>query len=54
VTHAGEQPEDLPMEESLQTPMDKFALQTARRAPRLARAAIRLGDAIERRRARAT
>jgi class 3 adenylate cyclase len=53
VTHAGEQPEDLPHEESMQTPMDKMALQTARRAPRFARAAVRLGNAIERRRARA-
>jgi class 3 adenylate cyclase len=54
VTHAGEQPEDLPHEESMQRPMDKIALQTARRAPGLTRAAMRLGNAIERRRARAT
>ena len=53
VAHAGEQPEDLPDEESMQTPMDKMVLQTARRAPRFARAAVRLGNAIERRRARA-
>jgi hypothetical protein len=53
VTHAGDQPEDLPQEESMQTPMDKMVLQTARRAPRFARAAVRLGNAIERRRARA-
>ena len=52
VTHAGDQPEDLPHEESMQTPMDKMALQTARRAPRLARTAVRLGNALERRRAR--
>ena len=51
VTH-GEQPEDLPLEESMQTPMDKMMLQAARRAPGLARAAVRLGNAIERRRAR--
>jgi class 3 adenylate cyclase len=53
VTHAGEQPEDVPHEESMQTPMDKVALQTARRAPRFARSAVRLGNAIQRRRARA-
>jgi class 3 adenylate cyclase len=53
VTHAGEQPEDLPHEESMQTPMDKMVLQTARRAPRFARASVRLGNAIQRRRARA-
>ena len=53
VTHAGEQPENLPQEESMQTPMDKFALKAARRTPTLARAALRLGNAIERRRARA-
>jgi class 3 adenylate cyclase len=52
VTHAGEQPQDLPQEESMQTSMDKMALQTARRAPRFARAAVRLGHALERRRAR--
>ncbi len=53
VTHAGEQPEDLPHEESMQTPMDKMVLQTARRAPRFARAGVRLGNAIQRRRAKA-
>ena len=52
VTHAGEQPEDLPQEESMQTPMDKMVLQTARTAPAFVRAAVRLGNAIERRRAR--
>ena len=51
VTHAGDQPEDLPREKSMQTPMDRMALQTARRAPALMRAAVRLGNAIERRRA---
>jgi class 3 adenylate cyclase len=54
VTHAGEQPEDLPQEQSMQTSMDKVVLQTARRAPALLRAAVRLGNAVERRRARAT
>jgi class 3 adenylate cyclase len=53
VTHAGEQPEDVPHEESMQTSMDKVTLTTARRAPRFARAAVRIGNAIERRRARA-
>lgn len=53
VTHAGEQPEDVPHEESMQTPMDKIVLQTARRAPRFARAGVRLGNAIQRRRASA-
>ena len=52
VTHAGEQPQDLPREESMQTSGDKLALQTARRAPSLARAFVRLGNALEHRRAR--
>ena len=51
VTHAGDQPEDIPHQKSMQTPMDKLALQTARKAPGLMRAAVRLGNAIERRRA---
>jgi predicted dienelactone hydrolase len=41
----------LPREESMQPPTDKMVLQTARRTPTFARAAIRLGNAIERRRA---
>ena len=53
VAHAGEQPEDLPHEKSMQTPLDKMVLQTARRAPRFARAGVRIGNAIQRRRARA-
>jgi class 3 adenylate cyclase len=52
VTHAGDQSESVPYEASMETAMDKLALQTARRAPRLARAGVRLGNAIERRRAR--
>lgn len=52
VTHAGEHP-DLPHEESMQTSMDKMVLQTARTAPAFVRAAVRLGNAIERRRTRA-
>ena len=52
VTHAGAQPRDLPQEESMQTPMDRMVLQTARAAPAFVRAAVRLGNAIQRRRAR--
>lgn len=52
VTQASDQPEDLPQDEPMKTSMDKMVLQTARRAPRFARAAVRLGNAIERRRAR--
>lgn len=54
VTHAGEQPEELPREESMQTPVDRMMLQAARRAPRFARAAVRLGNAVERRRVRSS
>ena len=53
VTHAGEQPSNVAQEESMQTSMDKMVLQTARTAPAFVRAAVRLGNAIERRRARA-
>ena len=53
VTHVRERPRDLPPEESMQTSMDKMVLQTARTAPAFVRAAVRLGNAIERRRARA-
>jgi class 3 adenylate cyclase len=52
VTHAGDQIDTLPTEESMQTPMDKMVLQTVRTAPAFVRAAVRLGNAIERRRAR--
>jgi class 3 adenylate cyclase/pimeloyl-ACP methyl ester carboxylesterase len=52
VAHAGEQPEHLPHEESMQTSGDKLVLQTARRAPSLARAFVRVGNALERHRAR--
>lgn len=54
LTHAGDQDDSLPAEESMQTPMDKMALQTARRAPSFARAAMRMANAVERRRARTT
>ena len=50
--HAGEQADTVPIEESIETPMDKMALQTARRAPSFARATMRMANAIERRRAR--
>jgi class 3 adenylate cyclase len=53
VTHAGEQRNNLPQEDSMQTAMDKMVLQAARNTPGLMRAAVRLGNAIERRRARA-
>ena len=54
VTNAGEQPAGLPLEQSMQTSMDKMVVQTARRAPGFVRAAVRLGNAIERRRARSS
>jgi class 3 adenylate cyclase len=44
--------DELAPEESMQTPMDRLALQSAQRVPGLVRAAVRLGNAIERRRAR--
>lgn len=53
LTRAGEQPETVAREKSMQTPMDKMVLQTARTAPAFVRAAVRLGNAIERRRGRA-
>ena len=53
VTHAGDQADTLPVEKSMQTSMDKMALQSARRVPALSRAAMRLANAVERRRARA-
>jgi class 3 adenylate cyclase/pimeloyl-ACP methyl ester carboxylesterase len=48
---AGEQADTLPAERSLATPLDRAALQTARSAPGLMRAALRVGDALQRRRA---
>ena len=53
VTHVGEQSGELPHEEAMQAPVDKMVLQTARTAPAFVSAAVRLGNAIERRRARA-
>ncbi len=52
VTHAGEQAGSLPAEKSMQTTMDKMALESARRVPALSRAALRMANAFERRRAR--
>ena len=54
VTSAGEQANTLPAEKSMQTTMDKMALESARRAPALSRAAMRMANALERRRARTT
>ena len=53
VTHAGDQADTVPIEESMQTSTDKMALQAARRAPALSRAAMRMANALERRRAKA-
>jgi len=52
VTVAGDQPANLPAEDSMQTSMDRMVLQTARTAPGFVRAAVRLGNAVERRRAK--
>ena len=41
-------PRTIPLTESLQTPMDKVAVQAARRAPRLMRAMARLANATDR------
>lgn len=50
LTRAGSQAGSLPVEGSLETSIDKLAIQTARRAPQVLRAAARLTNAIERRR----
>ena len=50
VTGPAEQAEDQSLDESMQTPMDTMVLQTVRQAPRFVRAAVRLGNALERRR----
>jgi class 3 adenylate cyclase len=44
---------ELPAEPSLETALDRAALRTARTAPRVMRAALRVGNAVQRRRARA-
>ena len=41
-------PRNIPVTESLQTPMDKVAVQAARRAPRLMRAMAKLANATDR------
>jgi class 3 adenylate cyclase/pimeloyl-ACP methyl ester carboxylesterase len=41
-------PRSIPLTESLQTPMDKIAVQAARRAPRLMRAMAKLANATDR------
>lgn len=48
---AADQPNSVPIEESLQTPTDRFAVEAARRAPALSRSVVRLADAVQRRRA---
>lgn len=52
LSRAGTQARRLPVEESIETPIDRLALHTARRAPQVLRFAARLGNAIERRRRR--
>lgn len=52
VVHAGEQEGTVPVQDSLQTPIDSMVIQGARRAPRLSRAALRMANAVERRRVR--
>jgi class 3 adenylate cyclase len=49
---AADQPVVLPIERSLETPLDHVALRTARTAPRAVRAALRAGNALQRYRAR--
>ena len=41
-------PRNIPLTESLQTPMDKVAVQAARRAPRLMRAMAKFANATDR------
>ena len=50
---ADAEPLELPAERSIATPLDRAALRTARTAPRAVRAAMRVGNAVQRRRARA-
>ncbi|MEO6472238.1 MAG: adenylate/guanylate cyclase domain-containing protein [Aeromicrobium sp.] len=52
VTHAGEQVDIVLSERSIETTMDRAVLLGARRAPALSRAALRMGNAVQRRRAR--
>ena len=50
---AADQPAMLPAETSLETSLDRAALRTARTAPRAMRAALRVGNALQRYRSRA-
>jgi class 3 adenylate cyclase/pimeloyl-ACP methyl ester carboxylesterase len=50
---AARRPVPLADDRSLETPLDRAALRTARTAPRAMRAALRIGNAVQRRRARA-
>jgi class 3 adenylate cyclase len=50
---AAEQPATLPAERSLETPLDRAVLSTARSAPRAMRAVLRVGNALQRYRSRA-
>jgi class 3 adenylate cyclase/pimeloyl-ACP methyl ester carboxylesterase len=52
LSHAGEQVDSVPIEDSMQTAADKLALRVVRRVPALSRSAVRLANAVERRRAR--
>jgi class 3 adenylate cyclase/pimeloyl-ACP methyl ester carboxylesterase len=52
IAKAGKQEGTVPVEPSLQTPVDSMVIRSARAAPRLSRAALRLANAVERRRAR--
>jgi hypothetical protein len=54
VASAGAQEGTVPVEESLQTSMDSIVIQSARKAPALSRATLRMMNAFERRRARTT
>lgn len=52
LVRVGLQADSLPAEASLETPIDKLAIQTARRAPQLLRAVSRMTSAVDRRRSR--
>ena len=48
---AADQPAVVPVERSLETPLDHVALRSAQTAPRAVRAALRAGNALQRYRA---
>jgi class 3 adenylate cyclase/pimeloyl-ACP methyl ester carboxylesterase len=52
LAEAGQQGDTLPAEKPLTTPLDRATLQTARAAPGLLRAFLRVGHAVQRHRAR--